>query len=250
MLEPALVAAGRPWRFGELAQTADQALPAAAGSRLAGCWATMRLASAYQAMIAGIDAVGLLEDVHAFGEAAHRAWVGDGTGHALRPTTGRRAASRIRRSPPSPPARPGAVRQNAARAGDAFCSLLDLHGCPVPPDPGVQLLRGNIHSTNDLGHGNLPCAYDWEPSDCSVVRDTATVPKLTHGCCLRGYGRRRRARGPVATDPRAALLSSRRSAVSRYKGGRACEFPALVPPSPRPSPRWGEGARISKPVAR
>src|ERR1700691_4833642 len=66
-----------------------------------------------------------------------------------------------------------------------LCNPLRVVGkarsCPITANTGIQRLRRNIHSTNHLlgstigvwllGHGNLPCAFDWKSGDCSVVSD-------------------------------------------------------------------------------
>src|SRR5215218_7740719 len=75
----------------------------------------------------------------------------------------------------------------------------------------------NVHSTNRLLHGNLPCPCDWNSSDCSVVRDMAKVPKLIRGCSRRGNGRLRHAPWPVATGQGAKSLSLHKCWPCRYK---------------------------------
>src|SRR6202030_2903105 len=71
-------------------------------------------------------------------------------------------------------------------------------------EPGLR----NIHSTNDLHHGNLPCSYDRDPATVRSCVTTAKIPGLTHGCCRRGVGRHRRALWPVATGQSAQSLPS------------------------------------------
>ena len=135
---------------------------------------------------------------------------------------------------------------------------------PMPGlDADIELGFRNVHSTNRLLHGNLPCPCDRNSSDCSVVRDMAKIPKLTHGCSRRGNGRHRHASWPVATGQDAKSLPSHESCPCRYKG--------LLPQTPTArrvpltrnslaristSPRLGEaklrrgGARWTKPTDR
>jgi hypothetical protein len=46
---------------------------------------------------------------------------------------------------------------------------------------GHERGRRDIHSTNNSGHGNLPCKCDWESCDCSVVRDKGGGPWAERG---------------------------------------------------------------------
>src|SRR5262249_54755162 len=61
--------------------------------------------------------------------------------------------------------------------GDPCDIVREATGRSFTPDPGLQRTRSNIHSTNDLGHGNLPCTCDWKSGDCSVVRASDGGPK-------------------------------------------------------------------------
>ena len=60
--------------------------------------------------------------------------------------------------------------------GDARGVVLETCDGPVAADAGIQIFGRNVHSTNDLCHGNLPCACDCDPCDCSVVCDTGGGP--------------------------------------------------------------------------
>src|ERR1700689_5811749 len=73
--------------------------------------------------------------------------------------------------------------------------------CPITANTGIQRLQRNIHSTNHLvgstigvwllGHGNLPCAFDWKSGDCSVVSDQWWRSQTLHcGCSRRDHGSR------------------------------------------------------------
>ena len=117
---------------------------------------------------------------------------------------------------------------------------------------GVQPVLRNIHSTDDLGHGNLPCAYDWNPT---TVRSCVTVAKIPGSPTvvaggLTGDIAKRRGRWPSAS----ALSHFHRTeiALCRYKGGGEGFEPIertgsnlsreLVPLTPPLSPK-GRGSR-------
>ena len=120
---------------------------------------------------------------------------------------------------------------------------------PMPGfDADIELGFRNVHSTNRLLHGNLPCPCDRNSSDCSVVRDMAKIPKLIRGCSRRGNGRLRHAPWPVATGQGAKSLPSHKFWPCRYKGVPVYQVTSdsLRAPSPQPSPRKrGEGAHQS-----
>src|SRR6478752_6834431 len=97
-------------------------------------------------------------------------------------------------------------------------------------DADIEFGFRHVYSTNRLLHGNLPCPYDWNSSDCSVVRDMAKIPKLIRGCSRRGNGRLRHAPWPVATGQGAKSLSLHNCSPCRYKGSVSAErtpHPAL-----------------------
>src|SRR6185312_5794125 len=100
-------------------------------------------------------------------------------------------------------------------------------------DADIEFGFRNVHSTNRLLHGNLPCPCDWNSSDCSVVRDMAKVPKLIRGCSRRGNGRLRHAPWPVATGQGAKSLPLHKSWPCRYKGFASASL--LVERTPHPA---------------
>src|SRR5215472_10265016 len=117
----------------------------------------------------GIDAIGLLQQSHAFGKATDGPRIENGHGKTASPQLqeswffvstrglhGHQLDSLL-----------------AAKLGqfsDALMTVGETMFRTLTTDAGVQITRRNIHSTNDLGHGNLPCTCDWKSGDCSVVR--------------------------------------------------------------------------------
>ena len=73
---------------------------------------------------------------------------------------------------------------------------------------------------------------------------TAAVPKLTHGCCLRGYGRRPpRAGTGGRRSPRSTALITPQCRFPDTRGSSKHARTRGKSPSPQPSPRKrGEGA--------
>src|ERR1700750_3456984 len=110
-------------------------------------------------------------------------------------------------------------------------------------DADIEFGFRHVYSTNRLLHGNLPCPYDWNSSDCSVVRDMAKIPKLIRGCSRRGNGRLRHAPWAVATGQGAKSLSLHKCSPCSYQGAVLAEstpHPARTLSAP-PSPTRGEG---------
>src|SRR5260370_23744073 len=113
---------------------------------------------------------------------------------------------------------------------DTFAGVGKEVGDAVGADPSLQGTRRNIYSTNDLGHGNLPCTCDWKSGDCTVVRpQRRAVPKLTHGCCRRDHGRSSPRQGFEVTNPWQRHFSSQ-SAADLQIPGIGC---AAAPPGPK-----------------
>jgi hypothetical protein len=110
--------------------------------------------------------------------------------------------------------------------------------------------RRNVDSTDDVGHGNLPCACDGPSGDCTVVRDESDGPKAhprlqpegkRASAAARGGGRPPAPSQPGETNP------TRRFA--RYKGFRgeaaSCRLHFLRRPI-----KVDGGARVAPPCSR
>jgi hypothetical protein len=169
----------------------------------------------------GVDAVGLLQGAHRLGKAPHVAGIDEAAGLAGLPEQEEGeplvAAARLHHD------EPGALGSaEGAERGDAGRVVAKPLRGPARLDMSVEPILRNVHSTDDLVHGNLPCACDWwKPSDCSVVRDSGEDPRLTHGCCRRGYGRHRQASGWMAIQPEAPSLPSHKIVPVQIQGGGA-----------------------------
>src|SRR5439155_11194169 len=81
--------------------------------------------------------------------------------------------------------------------------------------------RTDIHSTNKVCHGNLPCPCDRQSSDCSVVRDSAAGGPKAHPRLLPEVGRAPRTAHRVWSppDPVQRLPHQKPALNSRYKVG-------------------------------
>lgn len=108
---------------------------------------------------ASIDAIGFLQPPHAFGKAAHRARVENGYRQIQSPelaeglffiSTGSLHGHQF----------DAVLVAEVSQLSDAFYDIRETALRPIATDPGLQRSRGNIDSTNDLGHGNLPCTCD------------------------------------------------------------------------------------------
>ena len=94
---------------------------------------------------------------HRLGEAAHLAGIDEGAGQTFLPQKQERAAL----------AAAGCLHRHKSRAmaaakqrqlGDALRIVGEAAGRSARLDMRVQPILRNVHSTNDLVHGNLPCA--------------------------------------------------------------------------------------------
>ena len=191
----------------------------------------------------GIDSVGLLQTAHCLGKVSDRQRIDHGAGQPGLPQTeegglliaaaglhhhqfGPRLAAK-RRQRRHPFAGVGHPRERPRRTGK-----------------NVEPVLRNIHSTNDLHHGNLPCLYDWKPNDCSVVRDSNADPRLRPGRTdLRGNGRQRCNAGVGGHPPQRITASIMQTVtLSRYKGARGVQLD--WPPPPRSARHLPHRGRI------
>src|SRR6266446_8450175 len=164
-----------------------------------------------------VDLVGLLQRAHRLGILPDVARIGDGAGQAFFPqqqkgpafiATGRLhrhqlhpllAAERCQRRDPGP------IVPEAAADSPRF-------------DAGIEPGLRNIHSTNDLHHGNLPCSCD---RDLPTVRSCVTTAMIPGSPTVVAKG----ASGDVAArfgrwPPAKALSRFHRTfcSMGRYKG--------------------------------
>jgi hypothetical protein len=174
--QTALVGLGR-LQGRDLAEPSDQGLQFLLGGAGRGL-ADQVLDLAVSGDDARVDPVGLFQQAQALGQPSHRARIDDGAGHALGPqqAEGQLLISAARLHHHQLDRVPVAERQQRLHA---LGRSLDADLGPLKTDARVQPLTRNVHSTDDLRHGNLPCACDWKSSDCSVVRDRGGGP-LAH----------------------------------------------------------------------
>jgi len=106
-----------------------------------------------------VDAIGLFQPAHAFGELAHRARVQDGDAQTLFREQGKSLLL--------VPAggfhghQLGPMRLAECRQfGNAFGVVGERVGRALLADASFQRIFRNIHSTNDPRHGNLPCMFE------------------------------------------------------------------------------------------
>jgi hypothetical protein len=137
--------------------------------------------------VRGIDMICLLQQAHPFGKVAHRARIENG--HAQ--TVGPQKCKRL----PLISARGLHGHQlhmmlfgKRQPTQNSVSTVGEAAGRPLGADPSLR--RRNTYSTNDLGHGNLPCTCDWQCDDCSVVScqrrqsqsSRAVVCRRDNGC--------------------------------------------------------------------
>lgn len=117
---------------------------------------------------AAIDAIGLLEAAHGFGELANRSRIDDRDRLAGAPKLGEGqplVSARRLHDDEVDVVLFAKLRQRQT----AFEASGELSPGAVLPDAGVERFGANIHSTNLVRHGHLPCPCDWRSSDCPVV---------------------------------------------------------------------------------
>src|SRR6185437_543646 len=125
---------------------------------------------------AGIDAIGLLEKAHGLGKPPHRARVGEGNRHALPPQEDEGqllVPTRRLHGDESDTLLPAECRKRF----DPWRIVGEAPHLRAGAKNYVETSRRYINSTNELGHGNLPCPCERRSSDCSVVRDNGDGPK-------------------------------------------------------------------------
>lgn len=107
----------------------------------------------------GINAIGLLQQTHPFRKLAYRSRVENRYPQLLRPQQCERqlliAATGFH----------GyqfylVLAAESSQLAYAFLAVGETTLSSFPSNAGLQRIRSNIHSTNDLGHGNLPCTCD------------------------------------------------------------------------------------------
>jgi len=125
-----------------------------------------------------IDPVGLLERSHGFGEVTHGAGIDDGCRQPASPklskrlslvSTGRLHHHHVDLVGPA----------EVSESLDAFGGIGELPPGTCAADAGIESFRADVHSTEDVCHGNLPCPCDGQSSDCPVVRDEAATGPRT-----------------------------------------------------------------------
>jgi hypothetical protein len=86
---------------------------------------------------------------------------------------------------------------------DAFHGVGENVPSAVRADAGGEGARGNIHSTNDSGHGNLPCMCDRSHATVRscVTRASGPCKLSTGGEHHRADGRRSPAGEPMPRFP-------------------------------------------------
>jgi hypothetical protein len=128
---------------------------------------------------AAVDAIGLFEKPHRLGKAAHSPWVDDRRRDAGAPQHGNGEpfvpAGRFERDQPDL-----VLFAEGGQLGDAAGIIAKPPDRAVAAEPGIEGGRRDIHSTDKVRHGNLPCPCDRQSSDCAVVRDTAAGGPKAH----------------------------------------------------------------------
>src|SRR5262249_52069097 len=183
----------------------------------------------------GVDPVGLLQNTHRRGVSADVAGVGQRTADPCLPQLDERP-SLVSATGLHHHQRDGMFTAEPAQFCDACRIVIEACKSTSRFDADIEPGLRDIHSTNRLLHGNLPCPCDRNSSDCSVVRDMAKIPKLTHGCSRRG----KRATSPRALAgghrPKRKSLPSHKSWPCRYKGDPPRTRSVEAAPHPNPLP--------------
>jgi len=186
---------------GELAQARDQsAAVLLVGGRRRGGRAGADLGEPGDE--AGVDGVGFFVPADALSEAAYLARVEDGH---------RQAVGREQREGLLLVAAGGFHGDQLGPMGvaeggqlaDAFHGVGENVPSAVRADAGGEGARGNIHSTNDSGHGNLPCMCDRSHATVRscVTRASGPCKLSTGGEHHRADGRRSPAGEPMPRFP-------------------------------------------------
>jgi hypothetical protein len=198
----------------------------------------------------GIDPVGLLQIAHRLGKAAHLPGIDDGAGQLHRPEHGE-----------------GAAFAASARLHDhEFHSLLAaeagqlLHSAGIIgkaprrrawQDVRIQPALRNIHSTDDLDHGNLPCSCDWSRATIRSYVTMAEIPGSPTVVAGGGTGDTASQWSGWPPGPLASRFHRTKSIRCRYKGGwtlgEARSRPNADSSTPHPSPLpMGEGTGCAR----
>lgn len=124
---------------------------------------------------AGIEPVGLLQHSHRLGIMAYAARIGHGAGHARFPQQQKRSAfvtaARLHRH------QAGLVLAAERRQfSDPVGIVVETREDGPGLDAGIETGLRNIHSTNKLHHGNLPCSCDCDPATVRSYVTTAKIP--------------------------------------------------------------------------
>src|SRR5581483_4605542 len=183
---------------GDLSQPCDQRVE----PQLCGAWRVRRLQLLGDRKAGddgGIESVGLFQDTHRLGVAPHALGVGQAAGNADFPQRQEghplKATGRFHRHELH-------VMSTTERGqlGDPRRIVIETRERSRWRYMSIQPALRNIHSTDDLGHGNLPCTYDWKPT---TVRSCVTVAKIPGSPTVVAGGRtgdiaKRRGRWPPA----------------------------------------------------
>ena len=165
--------------FGELAQAGDERAELIVCAGLGRMGDQFLVGCGILGDEGGVNGVGLFQPPHGLGEVAHGTRVAEGDGQAGGPELAIHAAFVTAAGFDGDPI-DVVLLAEGQQIGDAGDGVGETLAARV--EENVEELRRNIDSTNDLGHGNLPCACDG--MGLATVRSYVTwaaVPKLSVG---------------------------------------------------------------------
>jgi len=158
---------------------------------------------------AGVAAVGFFQQAQALGKTTHRLRMQQQRWDAVGPEQGEGLLL------VSSGGLPGdqvdmVMGAKGGQIGDAFWAVDKTVGGSIGPATDFQGTRGNIDSTNDLRHGNLPCACDCRPATVRSYVTTARAQRYSTVIAVGVTGAPCRARGlrPSAPSPRHFLIET------------------------------------------
>ena len=164
-----------------------------------------------------VDGVGLLQKAHRFGEAADVAGIDQAAGPAGLPEQDKgdslEAAARLHDDEPD--AMGFAERRELCDAGRV---VAEAARGSTRLDMRVEPLLGHIHSTDDLVHGNLPCACGWDRATIRSYVTEAMIPSSPTVVAGGGTGDIATLRVGWPPNPKRRRFHRTNSTSCRYKG--------------------------------
>lgn len=122
----------------------------------------------------GIDPIGLFQEAHRLCKTAHAARIDESARQAQIPQQ-QQGQPLVAAAGLHDGKLDAMALTPSGQIGDA-CRIVTEAACrPVRLDMGIEPFFRNVHSTDGLVHGNLPCACDWSQA---TIRSYVTEAKI------------------------------------------------------------------------